>query len=249
MNFVNNWSRPITLAAGVLECPLDLPDGTYRLTISDSALADEATAWECIDAEVVDGAADLVRGLEGTTDQAWEEGSVIYCAVTAGVLADLFSRLAVLEAGATSTAAEVAALTVRVAILEADGALLITSDPADSGGISGYSSTNGAGAILPAGATVYPGGDPAPGGLGEILDFAWSADYPFYGALQLRVRGDGADWPAADSLPFTSITLGGVDYLKADLADVGSGDGNMVWGWSSVASDPFTDGSNTVTIN
>lgn len=249
MNFVNNWSRPITLAAGALACPLDLPDGSYRLTLSDSALANEATTWEYIDAVVLGGSAELVRGREGTTAQEWAAGSVIYCAVTAGVLAELLNRVTALEAGATSTAAELAALTERVAVLEAAGGVVITSEPANSGGISGYSSYNGAGAILPVGATVYPGGEPAPGMLGEILDFAWSADWPFYGALQLRVRGDSGNWPTPSSLPFTSITLGGVDYLKADLQEVGGGDGNIVWEWSGVASDPFTDGANIVSIN
>lgn len=89
MNFVNNWIRPIELAIGATSAALDLPDGLYRLTLSDSASAAEATRWEYIDAEVAEGAASLARGLEGTEDQEWGEGSVIYCSVTAATMAAL----------------------------------------------------------------------------------------------------------------------------------------------------------------
>ena len=87
MDFVNNWSRPITLAAGATSLALDLPDGSYRLTLADKAAG--ATRWEIIDASVASGTATLTRAQEGTTDQAWPEGSVIYCALTAGTLAQL----------------------------------------------------------------------------------------------------------------------------------------------------------------
>lgn len=106
MDFVNNWSRGLTLALGATAAVLDLPDGTYRLTCAD-ALGQSATRWECIDAVVAGTNATLVRGLEGTTDQLWPEGSVIYCSVTAAGLADLFAQLASLQA--------------RVAALEAAG--------------------------------------------------------------------------------------------------------------------------------
>lgn len=87
MNFVNNWSRPVTLAAGATTLALDLPDGSYRLTLADSATT--PTRWEITDATVAAGTATLTRALEGTTDQAWPEGSVIYCSLTAGTLAQL----------------------------------------------------------------------------------------------------------------------------------------------------------------
>ena len=85
MNFVNFWMRDIVLALGATACPLDLPDGDYRLVVADG-LGAQAAAWEIIDATVVDGAATLTRGLEGTDDQAWPIGSVIYSSVTAGIL-------------------------------------------------------------------------------------------------------------------------------------------------------------------
>lgn len=109
MNFLNNWSQAITLAPGVYSLALDLPDGDYRLTLADSATA--ATRWEIIDAAVTDGVADLIRGQEGTVEQDWPEGSVIYCSLTAGVLSDLLSRIVLLES-------EVSALDARVSALE-----------------------------------------------------------------------------------------------------------------------------------
>jgi hypothetical protein len=86
-NYVNNWIREITLEQGATSCPIDLPDGEYRLTLADAATG--ATRWEIVDASVVSGAATLTRGLEGTADQDWLNGSVIYCALTAGTLAEL----------------------------------------------------------------------------------------------------------------------------------------------------------------
>lgn len=85
MNYVNNWQRPITLAAAATTAALDLPDGTYRLCISNA----DRSLFEVVDAVVVSGAATLSRGLEGTAAQEWAEGSLIYCSVTAGVLSGL----------------------------------------------------------------------------------------------------------------------------------------------------------------
>jgi hypothetical protein len=85
MNYINNWQRPFTLGAADTSAALDLPDGAYRLTLSDAARA----AFEYVDAIVVSGAAQLTRALEGSAAQAWPAGSVIYCSVTAGVLADI----------------------------------------------------------------------------------------------------------------------------------------------------------------
>lgn len=81
MNYVNNWIRAIDLEQGATSCPLDLPDGEYRLTLAD-ALA-SATRWEIVDAAVASGVATLVRAREGTADQFWSLGSVIYNALTA----------------------------------------------------------------------------------------------------------------------------------------------------------------------
>lgn len=76
---------------------MDLPNGIYRLTLAESPNA--STRWEIVQAVVASGMATLSRGLEGTEDQAWPDGSQIYCALTAGLLTDLFARLAALEGG------------------------------------------------------------------------------------------------------------------------------------------------------
>lgn len=93
MNYVNNWSRPIELAAGAMTCPLDLPDGKYRLCISDTA----GGLLEVVDATVIDGTADLVRGQEGTSASAWPAGSQIFCSITAGLVMDLYQQIKALE--------------------------------------------------------------------------------------------------------------------------------------------------------
>lgn len=246
MNYVNNWLVDIVLAEGATECALDLPDGTYRLTLSDHIAIQ--TRWEIVAAVVVDGVATLTRAQEGTTDQPWAEGSVIYCSVTAGAMTDISTRLVALESFASTAAAQITDLITRVEALEAaalpDG-IIITSDAAGNGGIAGYSANNGAGSISPAGASVYPDGEAAPGAVGEILDLAWSDDWPFYGVLQLRVQGDDTDWPDVASLPFDVLTIGSTEYLRTNLADAGSGTGNRIFTWT-VASDPFVDGANAV---
>lgn len=110
--YVNNWLREITLAQGATSCPLDLPDGEYRLTLADTA----GTEWEIVDATVVNGVAALVRAREGTANQLWPLGSVIYCAVTAGQLNSLMQRINLLEVS-------LQLLTARVADLEEGGAI------------------------------------------------------------------------------------------------------------------------------
>lgn len=91
MNFINNYSQPVILAQGAGSLALSLPDGEYRLTLADAAA--NATRWEIVGAVVLSGSATLDRGLEGTTDQSWPEGSVIYSALTAGLLQMIFARL------------------------------------------------------------------------------------------------------------------------------------------------------------
>ncbi|MGK8435756.1 hypothetical protein ACRS3X_17065 [Ectopseudomonas hydrolytica] len=107
--FVNNWSAQVSLALGATSLALGLPDGEYRLTLSD-ALGLDATRWEIVRAVVVGGVGTLQRGREGTTAQAWPAGSFIYCALTAGFLSSLQQQLA--------------ELTARVAALETGGGLV-----------------------------------------------------------------------------------------------------------------------------
>jgi len=113
MDFTNNYTAPITLAAGTTSAALSLPDGQYLLTLADSE--SQATRWEIVAATVAGGAATLTRGQEGTTDQLWSSGSVIYMGVTAGLLAGLFQRIDDLE----QTQADPAVITSILARLDA----------------------------------------------------------------------------------------------------------------------------------
>lgn len=250
MNFVNNWLREITLAAAVTECPLDLPDGTYRLVIADG-LGAAATRLEVIGAVVEGGEAELQRGLEDTDDQEWGAGSVIHCTLTAGVLIGLFAQLSAaveqlseLSGRADAHDAQIANLQTRVAALEDDGSIIIMSN---ADGIMGYSQYYGS-RITPVGTTVYPGGSPAPGALGELVELAWSLDFPLYSNLQLRVRGTYADWPDVNSLPFHSITIGSNTFLRSSLVFYGTGDSDVVFAWLDIET-PFVGGPNVIVFN
>lgn len=82
MAYINNYREPIELAQGATTAALSLPDGEYRLTLTNA----EGNAWEIVDAVVASGSATLTRAVEGTSAQDWPTGSTIYCAVTAGQL-------------------------------------------------------------------------------------------------------------------------------------------------------------------
>lgn len=85
LNFVNNWQSPVELAIGATAAQLELPDGEYRITITDAAGAG-ATRREIIGAMVAAGSATLTRGLEGTAAQGWPVGSIAYIDITADTL-------------------------------------------------------------------------------------------------------------------------------------------------------------------
>lgn len=244
MKFVNNWTVDIVLAQGATQCELDLPDGDYRLTLSDSLSL--PTRWEIVVAEVAAGTATLVRAQEGTADQPWAEGSIMYCSVTAGVLSGLFARVGALESAATTTVQQIADLLARVEALESSGGdagITITSDSSSSGGKSGYSADSSVGAISPPGASVYPGGEAVPGAVGEILSLVWTL-----GELELTVRGDSDNWPNVASLPFTALTIGATEYLRANLEYVGYSPVSRTFVWDPV-SDPFVDGENSIVFS
>lgn len=112
MNYINNYSQAVTLAPGATSLAVSLPSGTYRLTLADSASA--PTRWEIVDAVVASGTATLTRAREGTGNQNWPAGSVIYCALTAAQLTGIFELLA------THTS-QIASLSARVTALEAAG--------------------------------------------------------------------------------------------------------------------------------
>jgi len=132
MKFINNWMSNLELPAGVTTLALNVADGTYRLTASDA----DSTRWEVIGAVVASGTATLTRGLEGTLDQDWPAGSVIYSAVTAGQLGELFQRITSLEARVAALEPSFAAVVVTVGELPAGGGQFIYGlyDALDVGG-------------------------------------------------------------------------------------------------------------------
>ena len=119
MNYVNNYSQAVTLAPGVTTLALSLGNGTYRLTLTDSAT--KPTRWEIVDAVVASGTATLTRAREGTSNQDWPAGSVIYNPLTAGQLAGIFTSLATRQTAVTTQQAAITSLTARVAALEGGG--------------------------------------------------------------------------------------------------------------------------------
>lgn len=62
------------------------------------------------------------------------------------------------------------------------------------------------GSLTPVGATVVPGGNPSPGGVGEIRNLYWWPEYA--GEILLDIRGPYAN---AAAIPFTSMLVGGAD--------------------------------------
>jgi hypothetical protein len=137
LQFVDNYLEPITLAEGATAASLSLPDGEYLLTLADSQSA--ATRWEIIGAVVTSGEAVLTRGQQGTTDQAWPAGSVIYCALTADTLTDMLTWLTELDGAVGAheaapdphpqytTAAEAAAAAPVQSVQGRQGAVVITA--------------------------------------------------------------------------------------------------------------------------
>lgn len=190
MNFVNNWHQPFALAEGVTDCALDLPDGSYRLTVADKLSG--ASRWEVIDAEVEGGEAWLTRGAEGTHDQDWPEGSVIYCSVTAGIVQDLVSAVEVLK----------------------DKVFQLT--PVDPGYVASGASGNyafgysreGQSSISPlgkigAGTSVVPGSEMVEGAPGEVLQVVWyNTQNPYIHLVWRSTVGEGPP-----SAPFNELWL------------------------------------------
>lgn len=121
MQFVNNWQRDIVLPLAADQAALDLPDGQYRLTLTNKA----GTLQEVVGAAVVAGTAALSRGLEGTARADWPAGSVIYCALTAGLFQSLCEDVTALEQANALLTVQLAELASRVTVLEGGSSTLL----------------------------------------------------------------------------------------------------------------------------
>lgn len=196
MNYLNNWIQPVTLAANAYDMALDLPDGTYTLTIANAATG--ATSWEIVQAQVSSKSARLYRGMEGTSQQEWGSGSVIYCSLTAGTLDDLLYQLA--------------DLTSRVAALEG---IVVTSKYVEGYIYGAEVDPNQGwanfGEISPKGASTKPGADAAPGAAGELIGMSWSPNNAFF---TVKIRGN---YSSVSELPFTSFTVNGTKWLASQF--------------------------------
>ncbi|HBT56719.1 MAG TPA: hypothetical protein DEA92_06200 [Pseudomonas sp.] len=189
LKFVDNYLQPLTLAEGATAASLTLPDGEYVLTVADSQSA--ATRWEIVRAVVTSGEAVLTRGQQGTTDQPWSAGSIIYCALTAGTLYDIISRLTTVEGVASGP------LTI-IAELASTGELPVSGAGGDAYLIAGnvWVWATGTGAWVDAGG--YQGEQGDPGADGRAAEFQASATH-----VQWRLVGDPT-W--IDLLPLADIT-------------------------------------------
>lgn len=116
MDFVNNWRQDITLAAGATSLALTLPDGSYRLSITDSLA--NPTAWEIVGAVVAGGTATLTRGMEGTTAIDWQGGGIAYCSITAGALTEIFAALSSLSSDVSALAGRTLAAENNISLLD-----------------------------------------------------------------------------------------------------------------------------------
>lgn len=131
MNFVNNWlyqlaggfapgELALPLPAGALE-RLALAEGDqYTLTLAASLSPASPDETEIIRLTGTASGYTLARGLEGTQEQSWPEGTQVWCTLTAGGLMALFERIAQLDA--------------RVAALESGGGDLPSNVLVDSAG-------------------------------------------------------------------------------------------------------------------
>lgn len=237
MNFVNNWSQAITLAADAGDCPLALPDGEYLLTITDSAT--KPTAWEIVRAQVVGGYAYLARGRENTTARAWPAGSLIYCSITAGTFADLFDLVDASTRQVQSQAQAISALEARIATLE--GGVTLGSAFNEPNRFYGFTKNPNdysypLGQVTPEGASTIPGADASPGAAGELISMQYGADF---GSFIVAVRGP---YTTKADLPFTSFKVGSREFNVADFGDLSDRGNGIVSMFMSVSENPVPVG-------
>jgi len=189
IKFVNNYLASVALAEGATAVDLDLPDGEYLLTLADSQTG--ATRWEIVRAVVAGGAAAVERGQQGTSDQPWAAGSVIYCALTAGTIADMLARLTDVEGIASGPL-------VIIDELASVGDLPVSGSPGDAYLVAGHVWIWATGAAEWVDAGSYRGEQGEQGDNGRAAEFQASATH-----IQWRLVGD-PHW--IDLLPLSAIT-------------------------------------------
>lgn len=235
MNFVNNWQRPIELGAEDAVANIDLPDGDYRLTVTNSESG--VAYFEILDAHVESQSASLYRGMEGTAARDWPAGSVIYCSLTADVLSDLF----VLKSKFSSMQRDIYDLDDRISALEGGGGMSMISE--QSSYYFGFSKdTQGSygvfGSISPEFASAIPGADPVDGAAGEILQILWNT-------YDIRVLLRGS-YSQPSELPFKKLKLGGKEFDFSNAQVYGGGGSAQTGIQLAVSENPLPPGKISV---
>lgn len=141
MRYLDNWSESLAapLAVDALAVALarggELVEGQlYALTLSNSLLVEEQSAWEIVHAQRSGEVVAISRGQGGTAPAPWPADSVIYCSVTAAALNSQAASVDSLTASVDSLTAQLAALTLRVEALEAGGGTLPENALTDESG-------------------------------------------------------------------------------------------------------------------
>jgi len=191
LSFIDNWLRPLQLAAAQVEAELDLPDGLYVLTISDSSSS--ATRWEVFAAQVELGLGVLDRD----DPQEWGEGSVVYCSVSSRVLDVVFSSLAAHSGRLETLENETSGPLVIIDELASTADLPATGEGGDAYAIAGHVWVWATGTDSWVDIGSYQGADGDDGEDGVPVELQASATH-----LQWRHVGD-ADW--VDLLPLASL--------------------------------------------
>lgn len=223
MDFINNYAQQVQLAQGATALALALPNGTYRLTLSDG-LGQAGTRWEYVDAIVTDGAAALSRGLEMTEDQAWPADSWIYLSITAATLTGLYATLA-------TQSVIIADLKSRIETLEGGVLLEITVGVNGGFSTSGYFNSDG---------SYYGSVSPA------VVSVPSVAEFPLLGVF---INGEPPVFSLAIAGDFSSALLDSADVQGigiltfAEAIETGTMEGVTYWAWNVPENEWFLAGA------
>jgi len=113
---------------------------------------------------------------------------------------------------------------VTAATISAAAVLTVDSSTRRYNAYSWVSSPGQVGSTTPVNLSVVPGAGSAAGAVGEILSLQFAAGSGGLGSLALYVRGNGStsttpgSFASRDAVPFTTMTIDGVAYQKANAA-------------------------------